>query len=41
VMRSDMLSYLIAVVLTVGTIVVPVCLFRFVYRFVKKSETRR
>jgi hypothetical protein len=36
-----MLVHLIAVALTVGTIVVPVCLFRFVYRFLKKPETRR
>jgi len=36
-----MLVHLIAVALTVATIVVPVCLFRLVYRFVKKPVTRR
>ena len=36
-----MLVHLIAVALTVGTIVVPVCVFRFAYRFVKKPATRR
>ena len=36
-----MLVHLIAVALTIGTILVPVCLFRFVYRFVKKPATRR
>ena len=36
-----MLSHLIAITLTVGTIVVPVYLFRFVYRFMKKPATRR
>jgi hypothetical protein len=36
-----MLPHLIAVALTAGTIVVPVCLLRFVYRFVKKPATRR
>jgi hypothetical protein len=36
-----MLVHLIAVALVVGTIVVPVCLFRFVYRFVKKPATQR
>jgi len=36
-----MLSHLIAITLTVGTIVVPVCLFRLVYRFVKKPAIRR
>jgi len=36
-----MLVHLIAVTLTVGTIVVPVCLFRFVFRFLKKPATRR
>ena len=36
-----MLVHLIAVTLTVSTIVVPVCLFRFVYRFLKMPATRR
>ena len=36
-----MLVHLIAVALTVGTIAVPLWLFRFVYRFVKKPATRR
>ena len=36
-----MLSHLIAITLSVATIVVPVCLFRFVYRFVKKPATQR
>ena len=36
-----MLLHLIAVALVVGTIVVPLCLLRFVYRFVKKPAARR
>lgn len=34
-----MLLHAIAVALVVGTIAVPLCLFRFVYRFVKKPAT--
>ncbi len=36
-----MLLHLLAVVLVVGTIAVPLCVLRFVYRFVKKPATRR
>ena len=36
-----MLLHVIAVALVVGTIAVPLCLLRFVYRFVKKPATRR
>ena len=36
-----MLLHLIAVTLVVVTIAVPLCLLRFVYRFVKKPYTRR
>ena len=36
-----MLLHSIAVALFVGSIAVPVCLLRFVYRFVKKPATRR
>jgi hypothetical protein len=36
-----MLLHLFAVARIVGTIAVPLCLLRFVYRFVKKPATRR
>ena len=36
-----MLLHLIAVALFVGAMAVPLCLLRFVYRFVRKPATRR
>lgn len=37
--KPSMLLHAIAVALVVGTIAVPLCLFRFVYRFAKKPAT--
>jgi hypothetical protein len=36
-----MLLHLIAVARVAGTIALPLCLLRFVYRFMKKPATRR